>query len=189
MNVFSKLDQDLQHIITCLAESQTNLATLVTHESAKTRQDLIAQFDRSESHRLYQEIKESLFYPDITSREDQIVENFDGIENSYDWVFDESQKKQPWSDFSEWLRSGKAVYWINGKAGSGKSTLMKYICDHSRKNELLKQWSASRRLLTATFFFWNAGTSLQKTIIGLLRSIIYQILTKCRELINYLKVS
>jgi hypothetical protein len=32
----------------------------------------------------------------------------------------------PWDDFGEWLRSGSSVYWISGKPGSGKTTLVKY---------------------------------------------------------------
>lgn len=99
-------------------------------------------------------------------------------------------RKQPrWDNFAEWLRSGSKVYWINGKAGSGKSTLMNYICQHPRKEELLKEWSAERGVLTPTFFFWNAGSRQQKTVDGLLRSLIYQILTQCRELISCFKVS
>ena len=190
---FIDLDQSLKHIITCLARSQTDLSTLVVQESEQTRQSITAGFDRLVqlhiNERLYQDVIRSLFYPDITSRQAQIENEFDGIEDSYNWVFDEFQEKQRWSNFSEWLRSGNAVYWINGKAGSGKSTLMNYICNHNRKDELLKQWSAERRLLTPTFFFWNAGTRQQKTVDGLLRSIIYQMLEECSELIACFKVS
>lgn len=155
----------------------------------QTRQHINERSDQLKDRRVYDEVIRSLFYPEITARQEQIEGEFDGIQNTCDWIFDQSHKKQTWSNFSEWLKSGNAVYWINGKAGSGKSTLMSYICDHNRKDELLKQWSGDRRLLTPTFFFWNAGTSLQKTINGLLRSIIFQILTECRELIVCFKVS
>ncbi|EAQ84122.1 hypothetical protein CHGG_10526 [Chaetomium globosum CBS 148.51] len=42
------------------------------------------------------------------------------------WVFDK-QENQPWVDFPSWLRSSEQLYWITGKAGSGKSTLMKFL--------------------------------------------------------------
>lgn len=180
-------------MITCLAESQTNLTALVQYESDQTRQHIAAQHVEFKQlyidDRLYKEITRSLFYSDITSRQEHIDREFHGIKDSFDWIFDESREGQRWSNFSEWLKSGNGVYWINGKAGSGKSTLMNYICNHDRKVELLTQWSADRQLLTPTFFFWNAGSDQQKTIDGLLRSIIYQILTECRELIVYFKVS
>lgn len=185
---FMDLNRDLQHIITCLAESRTELVTLVIQESTQTRQYIAARFDQLEEERLYRDVTQSLFYPDISSRQEQIEKEFDGIKDSYDWIFDESHKERRWSNFSEWLKSSNAVYWISGKAGSGKSTLMHYICNHPRKNELLKQWSAGRRLLTPTFFFWNAGSNQQKSIIGLLRSIIFQMLIECRELITCFKV-
>lgn len=35
-----------------------------------------------------------------------------------------------WNDFVAWLEEGDGLYWIAGKAGSGKSTLMKYIASH-----------------------------------------------------------
>ena len=176
-------------------------------ESAQTRQYFTAQIDRVERLRIddrrYEEIENSLFYPDISSRQEQVDNLFDGIRNSYDWIFDKplthrlrsydegysQQQECEWDDFARWLKSGHGVYWINGKAGSGKSTLMNHICQHSRKLELLEQWCSDRRLLTPTFFFWNAGTRLQKSIDGLLRALVYQMLKECRELIACFSVS
>ena len=145
----------------------------------------------------------SLFYPEIYSRQEQIENVFDGIKGSYDWIFDNPRKRgfdtftqanshSPaplWNDFASWLKSGHGVYWINGKAGSGKSTLMNHICSHSRRIELLQEWSSHRRLLTPSFFFWNSGSRQQKTIDGLLRSLIYQMLNECRQLITCFDVS
>jgi hypothetical protein len=34
--------------------------------------------------------------------------------------------------FQEWLASGSGIFHICGKPGSGKSTLMKFICEHSQ---------------------------------------------------------
>ncbi|KAI0126414.1 hypothetical protein BJ170DRAFT_733728 [Xylariales sp. AK1849] len=43
---------------------------------------------------------------------------------------DISRSNVHWDNFLHWLESGEHVYWIGGKPGSGKSTLMKYIvCD------------------------------------------------------------
>ncbi|KAK4446037.1 hypothetical protein QBC34DRAFT_470643 [Podospora aff. communis PSN243] len=47
-------------------------------------------------------------------------------EKTFDWVFRPGEG-QNWSDFPAWLRSPNQLYWITGKAGSGKSTLMKFI--------------------------------------------------------------
>lgn len=104
------------------------------------------------------------------------------------WNVDEA-KAPLWDDFSVWLKSGEGLYWINGKAGSGKSTLMNYICQDGRRLEYLKEWSLNRQLLTPSYFFWAAGSRQQQSIDGLLRSLIYQMLTKYPELVGCLKVS
>lgn len=179
----------------------------MVQESEETRQYITAQINRVErvhlDSRWYEEITRSLFYPDIYSRQEMVDSEFDGIKNSYDWIFDKPQTRRlgsfdkgspqnqtrQWDDFAHWLRSGHGVYWINGKAGSGKSTLMNYIRDDSRTLVLLEEWCSNRRLLTPTFFFWNAGTRLQKSIDGLLRSLVYQMLRECPELIGCLSVS
>ncbi|KAE9371246.1 hypothetical protein N431DRAFT_558808 [Stipitochalara longipes BDJ] len=89
----------------------------------------------------------------------------------------------PWSDFAKWLKSGQGIYWINGKAGSGKSTLMRYVYDHERTRGLLKDWSGEIPLTIASFFFWNSGTPDQKSQNGLLRCLIFELLSRNRDLI------
>ncbi|KAL9594594.1 MAG: hypothetical protein Q9219_006954 [cf. Caloplaca sp. 3 TL-2023] len=187
---FTKLDKDLQQLITHLAESRISLAALAIRESDHTRAhttDQIHQLEKRQSDdRLYKEVLDSLFYPDIFSRQEQVDHIFDGIEDSYQWIFQKpntDRDKVPlWHDFSEWLQSGHGVYWINGKAAAGKSTLMNYICQHEHKRQLLQQWAAGKMLLAPSYFFWSAGSRLQKSVDGLLRSLIYQMLKECREL-------
>ncbi|KAI4909648.1 hypothetical protein J4E90_008347 [Alternaria incomplexa] len=88
-----------------------------------------------------------------------------------------------WSDFAEWLRSGHSLYWISGKAGSGKSTLMKYICSNPITTDLLDSWRGGSTLLQARFFFWAAGHTLQSSHEGLLRGLLHTLLTQCPRLI------
>jgi hypothetical protein len=40
-----------------------------------------------------------------------------------------------------WMSSGARIFHISGKLGSGKSTLMKYLCDNNRTKSLLKEWA------------------------------------------------
>lgn len=204
---FASLDGSLQHVIVTLANSQTSLATLAIKEADQTRSHTATQIHQLQQlhldDRLYDQVTKSLFYPDIFSRQEQVDHNFDGIENSYEWIFREPRTQDgskqdhgadgdgvhAWDDFAEWLKSGQGLYWINGKAGSGKSTLMNYICQHSSRLDFLTEWCADRLLLTPAYFFWAAGSRQQKSIDGLLRSLIYQMLTECRELVQCLEVS
>lgn len=100
--------------------------------------------------------------------------------NTFEWIFDEGSEKQ---QFARWLRCSSGIFWIGGKAGSGKSTLMKFLADNDRLRTFLDEWSGGHKLLIASHFFWNAGTTMQKSQEGLLRTLLFQILADSPELI------
>ncbi|KAI4216048.1 MAG: hypothetical protein LQ351_001544 [Letrouitia transgressa] len=83
-----ELHINLKDIITSLEKSQTSIATPVQQESERTSQQLTARVDQLEhfyaDDRLYQEVRKSLFYPEIFSRQEQVANKFDGIEDSYE---------------------------------------------------------------------------------------------------------
>jgi hypothetical protein len=132
------------------------------------------------------EILKSLGYVGMTYRYEAVV---DAHPNTFDWAFQDSTAEQlPWSNFATWLKSGKGVYWIHGKPGSGKSTLMKHIFDDHRTRRYLEEWaltfgSRNTPLCLATFFFWNSGTHEQKSLAGMLRALLLQVLEKYPQLI------
>ena len=65
---------------------------------------------------------------------------------------------------------------------------MNHICQHERQLELLGEWAGDRLLLVPVYFFWAPGNPLQKSVNGLLRSLLHQILTECKELANFIEV-
>ncbi|KAH9207963.1 hypothetical protein DL95DRAFT_239390, partial [Leptodontidium sp. 2 PMI_412] len=89
-------------------------------------------------------------------------------------------------NFMEWLRSDNSIYWINGKAGSGKSTLMKFVYDDPRLMKALKSspWAGGLPVIKASFYFWYNGTEMQKSLRGLLLSLLHQILKDQPHLIS-----
>jgi hypothetical protein len=111
----------------------------------------------------------------------------DAYSRTFEWIWgDHEGDLGRWSSFSRWLKAGSGCYWIGGKAGSGKSTLMKYIQADPRTQGFLRQWADYNQLLTASFFFWNAGTTLQKSQPGLMRSLLFEILEKRSDMIPVL---
>ncbi|KAI1391388.1 uncharacterized protein F4822DRAFT_427237 [Hypoxylon trugodes] len=84
--------------------------------------------------------------------------------------------------FTSWLESGSGVFHISGKAGCGKSTLMKFISSHPKTQAYLKKWAGTRKLCLATFFFNGSGIDEQRSLIGLLRSILYIVLKENEDL-------
>ncbi|KAI0813459.1 hypothetical protein GGR55DRAFT_677101 [Xylaria sp. FL0064] len=89
-------------------------------------------------------------------------------------------------DFTSWLRSTETFFWISGKAGCGKSTVMKYIYhDPKTKTELERSaWTKGKDLIMVAYFFHERGNNDQKSREGMLRSILFQVLSKRRNLIS-----
>ncbi|KAN0116846.1 hypothetical protein V8E51_002823 [Hyaloscypha variabilis] len=128
-----------------------------------------------------QRVLRSLHFKSIRMRQNAIKE---AHKKTFEWVFDEgsgSNGERP--RFLEWLISGTGIYWVSGKAGSGKSTLMKLLCDHESTMAALKTWAEPGELGVASFFFWSAGNKMQKSQQGLLQTILLQVLRHCPDLI------
>lgn len=122
----------------------------------------------------YDAFVDSLFFRDIRSRESEIHSNHEG---TFDWVFEADQAKCIGHlAIRDWLehRSPNPIFWIRGKAGSGKSTLMSFICGHERTTDWLEAWAGSRSVAILNFFFWELGTKEQNTTSGMLKSLLWQ---------------
>jgi hypothetical protein len=97
---------------------------------------------------------------------------------------DERDLRQNTRDsFLTWLRSDSQIYHISGKAGSGKSTLMKFLCNNPRVKQELDNWAGKKKLIFAPFFFWNSGEKLQMSLQGLFRSLLFETLKQGPALI------
>jgi ankyrin repeat domain-containing protein 50 len=81
------------------------------------------------------------------------------------WLFETTQF-QRWRGRDD-LASHSGVLWIKGKPGAGKSTLMKHTLLYFQ--ERLEDY------VIAAYFFNARGSSLEKTPLGMLRSILYQL--------------
>lgn len=108
----------------------------------------------------------------------------DSVLNTYSWIFGPppaSEDGHPaWGDFPAWLEASSAsrYYWITGKPGSGKSTLMKYVLKSPALITHLRRWAGETELLVVSYYAWNAGTTLQKSIDGLKRTLLIKALTQ-----------
>ncbi|KAL8321820.1 hypothetical protein RB593_004074 [Gaeumannomyces tritici] len=85
-----------------------------------------------------------------------------------------------------WLRKGSGVYWVSGKPGSGKSTFMKFVARHPKTQVALNAWSRSSECRTGAYYFWSAGTRLEKSVEGLFRSLLFDVLVHDPDLIPLL---
>lgn len=115
-------------------------------------------------------------------------------ESTFQWIFHkEKQQDLPCASLCQWLETPeKQLYWITGKAGSGKSTLMRYISQppasdsfsdqpespetQTRCSPFLTKWAGTQRLLIASFYFWAVGSPMQRSKEGMLRTLLYELL-------------
>lgn len=106
-------------------------------------------------------------------------------QQTFQWIFEEPNSDRTWNNFLIHLSNDVGFpYFVNGKAGSGKSTLMKFMAEHPCTNEALARWASdSRPLLMLKYFFWHLGTRMQKSVIGMLRALIHNVLSSYPELI------
>jgi len=121
-----------------------------------------------------------LWYRRIDDRQDSItVPHYQTLE----WALEPPHQDVEWDSLSDFLQFSSGIYWLSGKAGSGKSTLMKHIYNYQKTKELLLRWADKAFLTLASFFFWNLGTMDQKSQDGLLRALLYRVLDSNRSLI------
>lgn len=141
--------------------------------------------NRYRNTRLARAFTKTLRFQSIDDREKSIPKTY---ASTYEWIFQSPRPSSDgdlsWSDFSQWLCStSNEIYWITGKPGAGKSTLIKFIASHEKINALLGKWAGQYSVTLATYYSWNAGTSLQNSHQGLLRALLYQCISHCPDLL------
>ncbi|KAF2823870.1 hypothetical protein CC86DRAFT_384404 [Ophiobolus disseminans] len=148
---------------------------------ASSRRDITAFSAMLDSHttaairtRFQKMILSRLYFPHMVDRADSIPE---AQAETFKWLFEDGvqeNKEEHQASFSEWLRKNDSnVYWIAGKPGSGKSTLMKYLYHHTRLDEMLRGWTRGNRLVKAGFYLWNSGSAMQMSRLGMLQALLY----------------
>ncbi|KAI9666492.1 MAG: hypothetical protein M1821_004428 [Bathelium mastoideum] len=180
-----RLKEDLTTAIRANGQADDNEAHL--------QRPMISETRRLRLHRIF---LHKLSYDGMEDREAKIPQAY---ESTFQWIWEPpSGSERTWSSFVHWLGSDSQLYWITGKAGSGKSTLMKYVSStktnvpdrsgpfkptQSDYRTYLNRWAKGSKLIVAVFFFWNSGLNLQMTQTGLFRSLLYQIVQQAPELL------
>lgn len=131
--------------------------------------------DRASSFKKEQAIISSLYFDNMSHRRSTIL---DPHAETFNWIYDQRLH------FGDWLKADEGMYWITGDAGSGKSTLMKFLSEDKMLDAQLAKWAGSKTLVKASFYFWFSGSTLQRSQEGLLRSLLFEIFRQCPSVIR-----
>ncbi|CAH0043630.1 unnamed protein product [Clonostachys solani] len=126
-----------------------------------------------------QSILRGLTFERRTARHADIT---DAHRTTFEWMFKEDGVCE--GNFLDWLKRGNGIFWVSGKPGSGKSTLMKFVADHHRTAHILSTWSYPKPTYVASHYFWSAGTAMQRSQQGLLQTLLYDIFRQCPNLLE-----
>lgn len=83
----------------------------------------------------------------------------------------------------EFLLHSQPTLFIAGNPGCGKSTFLKYVANHHITKGKLLEWADTCKLVVIKHFFWRSDNNQQNSIEGFFRSVLYQVLGQCPELI------
>ncbi|CZR67413.1 uncharacterized protein PAC_17312 [Phialocephala subalpina] len=135
-------------------------------------------FYKSYADRFQASLLQSLSFTDRTRRSDGV--SYPHPE-TFEFIFSPTaEPKSP--KFMGFLQSDQKLFWITGKPAAGKSTLMKLISDDPRTVLYLKSWAADKPLFVSRFYFWCAGTEMQMSQEGLIRTLLYEALERLPHL-------
>lgn len=115
----------------------------------------------------------------------RMSDRFDDIKpahkKTFQWLFTNPRDdKLATCTFMNWMEGDNGIYWVSGRAGSGKSTLMKFLAGDDRTNPAFEAWAGERTLVTARHWFWSqAQDPLQRSLDGLLRAVMHDVIQQC----------
>ncbi|KAK4444594.1 hypothetical protein QBC34DRAFT_498199 [Podospora aff. communis PSN243] len=149
-----------------------------THSTFWTFDDEATQYghsDRATANETDDEIRDAAIFDD-GSTDDSEGDEAVGYDKSW-------SRREAVASFHRWAQEPTSqLFWVCGKPGSGKSTLMKFLADDPRTNRLLDSSlpkDLGCRTAIVSHFLWIAsGHPMDAMIKGLLCSLVYQLLSE-----------
>lgn len=119
---------------------------------------------------------QGLEYDGRCLREDQL--NDFREKESFTWIWT--------SHFTKFLSEHCSIFWIRGKPGSGKSTLMNHLWRSGELSSRLLESTGKSWTVIRHFFDFRAGDGIRNNLEGFLKSLLFQVLLKSNNFDRYI---
>lgn len=168
------------------------------HSAVKTKKSTSgSRFSKDEVTQIHFELAKMIAAERSVSLDQQFLKNlaFDHLEERHtsitkahedtlEWIFNPTTDSTEGRKLLQWLKFGKGIFWVSGKAGSGKSTLMKFVAGLDKTQSALAQWAGPNEIFVISHYFWWAGSQMQKSQQGLLQTLLFGIFRQCPDLMQ-----
>ncbi|KAI1040801.1 hypothetical protein LB505_014008 [Fusarium chuoi] len=154
--------QKFEVLIQDLAELTTKLSQVVPPSNSETARSMI----QSDIELIKKDVRKPLLFQEASEGDEYFAqENLDRMcqarilnilwfrmindgsesisqnhRDTLQWDIGGSKNTESWHDLPSWLLNGSGIYWVFGKARSGKSTLIKFVFRHHPTTSILSQW-------------------------------------------------
>jgi ATPase subunit of ABC transporter with duplicated ATPase domains len=139
-----------------IAELQHGVSvTSLSRPAQNQLQALLGLSSTARDQIVQKHIRKSLGFSEMQDRSNDIQP---ACKDTYGWFFDAdapemtTEKLEARDKYSRWLLSESGIFHITGKLGSGKSTLMKYLCGHRGSKDKLLQWAGKLCLVASALY-------------------------------------
>lgn len=177
---------ELQKVQNKVGESLGRLECLQQSADELTRQlkDLQALMEATQQGNY---ILRRLHFSQICQRESDVEA---AEENTFGWIVGDPEpcrlditRYHAFDSLRSFLRSDGSIFFFCGKAGSGKSTMMKFLGRHPAVRLGLEEWADGKTLIMVSIFFWSSDSRLQRTAEGFYRTVLFHTLSQCPDLV------
>ncbi|KAJ1325986.1 ankyrin repeat domain-containing protein 50 [Microdochium nivale] len=194
------LKSELQTLVTELQRGNTSILDIIAKQDVTLqaldviRNDTLHIRDKETQNRQDSELKgfmASLYFPSMNARRN--MPSIVASGGTFNWVLEmPSPQTETTTDHTFdnrtrtagklrlWLQDpSQRIFWVSGKPGSGKSTLMHYLAGKLSATTSAGN-DASPVMMSA--FIWASGDGLQRSVKGLLCTLVHQIFSQRSDL-------
>lgn len=185
LNQAQKLDEVINELhdihLAVKTKKSTSGSKFSQDEITQIQSELAKMITAERSVSLDQQFLKSLAFDHLEERHTSIIK---AHEDTLEWIFDPETDSYDGRKLLQWLKFGNGIFWVSGKAGSGKSTLMKFVAGHAKTRSALAQWAGPNEIFVISHYFWWAGSQMQKSQQGLLQTLLFGIFRQCPGLMQ-----